>query len=174
MQVGVIGLPALLWALTDNGLADLAYETAMSPDRPSYGNMIDHGATSLWEFIHTFVSGSGYDVLVGKIKSMNHHFWGSIAAWYMRGIAGIRPDFFAGENRIDVAPHFVKQLSCADARWLAPSGEVRSSWQRLGEDKILMFVNLPEGAHGELIAPRGWRSSERELSGGKKIILTRE
>ena len=30
------------------------------------------------------------------------------------------------------------------------------------------------GAHGELIAPRGWRSSERELSGGKKIILTRE
>ena len=174
MQVGVIGLPALLWALTDNGLADLAYETAMSPDRPSYGNMIDHGATSLWEFIHTFVSGGGYDVLVGKIKSMNHHFWGSIAAWYMRGIAGIRPDFFAGENRIDVAPHFVKQLSCADARWLAPSGEVRSSWQRLGEDKILMFVNLPEGAHGELIAPRGWRSSERELSGGKKIILTRE
>ena len=174
MQVGVIGLPALLWALTDNGLADLAYETAMSPDRPSYGNMIDHGATSLWEFIHTFVSGGGYDVLVGKIKSMNHHFWGSIAAWYMRGIAGIRPDFFAGENRIDVAPHFVKQLSCADARWLAPSGEVRSSWQRLGEDRVLMFVNLPEGAHGQLIAPRGWRSSERELSGGKKIILTRE
>ena len=174
MQVGVIGLPALLWALTDNGLADLAYETAMSPDRPSYGNMIDHGATSLWEFIHTFVPGSGYDVLVGKIKSMNHHFWGSIAAWYMRGIAGIRPDFFAGENRIDVAPHFVKQLSCADARWLAPSGEVRSSWQRLGEDKILMFVNLPEGAHGELIAPRGWQCSDCTLSGGKKIILTRE
>ena len=37
-----------------------------------------------------------------------------------------------------------------------------------------MFVNLPEGAHGELIAPRGWQCSDCTLSGGKKIILTRE
>ena len=57
---------------------------------------------------------------------------------------------------------------------VAPYGTVTSSWQRIGEDKILMFVNLPEGAHGELIAPRGWRCSDCALSGGKKIILTRE
>lgn len=132
MQVGVIGVQALLRVLCENGMADLAYETAMSPDRPSYGNMIDHGATTLWEFIHTFKPGSKYDVAVGKIKSMDHHFWGDIAAWYITYLAGIRINEELDDiYRVDVSPYFVKQLDQAEARHEMPYGTVVSSWQRL-------------------------------------------
>lgn len=81
MQVGVIGVQSLLRALCDNGMADLAYEIAMSPDRVSFGNMIEHGATSLWEFMHTFKPGTN-EVTVGRIRSFNHHF----GAIYLLGI----------------------------------------------------------------------------------------
>ena len=175
MKVGVFGVQALLRVLCDHGMADIAYETAMSPDRPSYGNMIDHGATSLWELIPTFKNANSYDVSVGAVNSLNHHFWGDIAAWYITYIAGIRiNEDLQDIYHVDVAPNFVSQLQHAEASHTMPYGTVTSSWQRLGEDRVLMFVNLPEGAHGELIAPRGWRCSDCTLSGGKKIILTRE
>ena len=133
------------------------------------------GATSLWELIPTFKNANSYDVSVGAVNSLNHHFWGDIAAWYITYIAGIRiNEDLQDIYHVDVAPNFVSQLQHAEASHTMPYGTVASSWQRLGEDKILMFVNLPEGAHGELIAPRGWRCSDCTLSGGKKIILTRE
>lgn len=174
MQVGVFGVQALLRTLCEYGMADTAYETAMSPDRPSYGNMIDHGATSLWEFIHSFAKGSRYDVTVGKIKSMNHHFWGDIAAWYITYLAGIR----INENlddiyRVDISPYFVKQLDQAEARHEMPYGTVLSSWQRLNDREILLFVSLPEGSHGKLNLHDGWKCADTEVCGSKKFLVTR-
>ena len=175
MQVGVIGVQALLRVLCENGMADLAYETAMSPDRPSYGNMIDHGATSLWEFIHTFKKGTEYDVTVGKIKSMNHHFWGDIAAWYITYIAGIRINEELDDvYRVDISPYFVKQLDQAEARHEMPYGTVVSSWQRLNEREISLFVSLPQGAHGQLKLHDGWKCEDTALCGGKKFLITRD
>ena len=63
-----------------------------------------------------------------KIKSMDHHFWGDIAAWYITYLAGIRineePDDI---YRVDVSPYFVKQLDEAEARHEMPYGTVVSS-----------------------------------------------
>lgn len=175
MQVGVFGVQALLRVLCEHGMADLAYETAMSPDRPSYGNMIDHGATSLWECIYTFVPGTEYDVSVGAIRSMNHHFWGDIAAWYITYIAGIRINEKLDDvYRVDISPYFVKQLKNAEARHEMSYGTILSSWQRLSENKILLYVRLPEGAHGELKLHDGWKCEGTvQLRGSKKMILTR-
>lgn len=176
MQVGVFGLRALLRVLSRNGMADIAYETAMSPDRPSYGNMLDHGATTLWEFIHTFAPGKEYDVLVGKIKSMNHHFWGDIAAWYLKELAGIHVnDGFTDPARVDIQPHFVRQLKYAEGRHRMPQGLVLSSWQKLSEEKVLLYVRLPEGTHGELKLQDGWKcgQSTQLQCGGNRFILER-
>lgn len=175
MQVGVIGVQALLRVLCDNGMADLAYETAMSPDRPSYGNMIDHGATTLWEFIHTFQPGTEYDVTVGKIKSMNHHFWGDIAAWYITYLAGIRINEGLDDiYRVDISPYFVKRLRQAEGRHEMPYGTVLSSWQRLNEKEIELFVRLPEGAHGQLVLHDGWRCDDTVLCKSKKFLVTKD
>lgn len=176
MQVGVFGVQALLRVLCDYGMADVAYEAAMSPDRPSYGNMLDHGATSLWEFIHTFVPGTKYDVSVGKIKSMNHHFWGDIAAWYISYIAGLRINEELDDiYRVGVAPCFVKQLEYAEGRHEMPYGTVIADWQRVGDRKILMFVGLPEGAHGKLRLPQGYVAEEDTSlrGGGNRFHITK-
>lgn len=176
MRVGVLGVQALLRALSEGGQADLAYEIAMSPDRPSYGNQVDHGATSLWEFIHIHEAGSD-KVAVGRLKSMNHHFWGGIAAWYMTCLAGIRiNEEFSDPARVDIAPCFVRQLDRACARHIMPQGEVLSSWQRTGKDKIELYVRIPAGTHGELRLPDGWQSASglQIAEGGCRFALRRK
>lgn len=175
MRVGVFGVQALLRVLCDGGKADLAYEMAMSPDRPSFGNQLEHGATSLWEFIHIHERGSDA-VAVGRLKSMNHHFWGGIAAWFMTYLAGIRiNEDFTDPARIDLAPCFVKQLSYAHASHRTASGEVIASWQRTGKDEITLFARLPKGAHGVLRLRDGWQCEGdlRLTAGGNRMVLRR-
>ncbi len=175
MRVGVLGIGALLRVLADGGHADLAYEMAMSPDRPSYADQILHGATSLWEFIHIHKPGSD-EVALGRLKSMNHHFWGDIAAWYMTYLAGLRVnEAFDDPARIDIAPCFVRQLGFAQARHITPRGEASCAWQRRADGKIDLFVRLPQGTHGELKLCGGWQSTgdARLQPGGNQFVLSR-
>lgn len=174
MRVGVIGVQALLRVLCEGGMADLAYEMAMSPDRPSFGDQLRHGATSLWEFIHIHERGSDR-VAVGRLKSMNHHFWGDISAWFMTYLAGIRiNEQFVDPACVDIEPFFVERLDYAQARHTMPLGEVVSSWQRT-EAGIVLFVRLPEGAHGTLRLHGGWTCGGdlRLTPGGNRFVLTR-
>lgn len=176
MQVGVIGVQSLLRVLCENGMADLAYEIAMSPDRVSFGNMIDHGATSLWEFMHTFKKDTE-EVSVGRMRSLNHHFWGDIAAWYLTYLAGIRVnEGFYDVRELNIEPYFPTGLSNVSARHETPFGTVAVSWQRISNKKIILWVRVPEGMHGKLILHDAWIAEDAmELkTGGNTFILKRE
>ncbi len=173
MQVGVLGVQSLLRALCENEMVDLAYEIAMSPDRVSYGSEVAHGATSLWEWIHTFKSGTN-EVSVGRTRSLNHHFWGDIAAWYITYLAGIRiNEGFFDLNEINIEPYFPDALSHAYAEYNTPFGEAAASWQRTGKDKISLFVRVPEQMHGRLVLHDGWSAKESNLlkTGGNIFTL---
>ncbi|HEU5396732.1 MAG TPA: family 78 glycoside hydrolase catalytic domain, partial [Verrucomicrobiae bacterium] len=49
LRTGLIGGQYLMEVLTDNGRADLAYQLATQNTYPSWGYMIAHGATTIWE-----------------------------------------------------------------------------------------------------------------------------
>ena len=149
MQTGVLGTPALLRALFDHGFGDLAYKIAFSPDRPSFGNMVKHGATTNWEFIHVFESDESDEPKIGIIKSMNHHFFGDIAAVLATRVAGLR----VNEN-------------------LADQSEIE--WRREG-DSVRLIVTLPVGTHGSVVAPDDYAfSGNARLNEGKtEIMFTR-
>ena len=107
LLVGVFGIQSLLRVLCEQGMADTAYEMAMAPDRVSYGAMVAGGATSLWEIPH--IAGNG--ISTGGVASLNHHFWGDIAAWYITYIAGIRVnEQFFDPSRVDISPYFIPSL----------------------------------------------------------------
>lgn len=56
-----------------------------------------------------------------------------------------------------------------------PQGTVISSWQKLSENRVVLYVQIPEGVHGELKPQDGWEcEGDRMLKpGGRKYILTR-
>ncbi|MBQ4562452.1 MAG: family 78 glycoside hydrolase catalytic domain [Clostridia bacterium] len=146
-NVGVIGGRVLFRVLCDNGYADLAFKMIVRPDFPSYGNLVERGATTLWEF---------FDPVGGKIDSLNHHFWGHISAFFYQYFAGIRvnPNFTDISN-VDIKPVFAEGLNHVTAEHELLQGKLSVEIAREGECGTIT-ITCPDSVHGEIKLPSGW------------------
>ena len=152
LDTGVLGARVIFFVLTQFGHSDLAHKIMVDPTYPSYGQWVARGETALCEDFNR------YDM---HISSLNHHFWGSISAWFIQCIGGIHFNPNADDlSRVDITPHFITSLSQAQAHHICPSGEISVSWQRTGEKTVELTVTLPEGLHGQLILEKGWADAK--------------
>jgi alpha-L-rhamnosidase len=145
MDCGILGSRVLFRLLAENGEADLAYKMITRSDEPSFGYWITQGATSMWENF-------------GQPQSRNHHFYGDIAAFFIKYIAGLYYVF----DQIEISPCFVESLDFAEASCRGVS--VR--WEREEKNKniITLTVDCPEYTQGEIILRKG------RFSDGKDTI----
>ena len=82
------------------GYSDLAFKMITREDYPSYGNWVKRGATTLRE-----------NFLPDNVASMNHHFWGDVSAWFIKCVAGIRPNPSKHNvNELKIAPSFIEKM----------------------------------------------------------------
>ena len=88
----MLGTKYLLPVLTEHGHADLAQRLATQTKYPSWGYMIENGATSMWE--HWAL----------EARSRGHYFLGTVDDWYFHHVAGIRASQTAGYREITIAP----------------------------------------------------------------------
>ncbi|MFP4501802.1 MAG: family 78 glycoside hydrolase catalytic domain, partial [Candidatus Hydrogenedentota bacterium] len=120
LDCGILGTKHLLDALTENAHADLAYTVATQTTLPSWGYMIEQGATTLWENWN------------GEF-SQNHIMFGEISAWFFKTLAGIRPDVDSpGFKHIVLKPHVLADLEWVKAETPTVYGELASGWKRSG------------------------------------------
>jgi alpha-L-rhamnosidase len=140
LDVGLLGSKYLLNALTDTGYAELAYKVASQETRPSWGWWIVNGAT-------TFQEGWGMG------PSRNHVFMGEILAWFYKTLAGIRIDpMQPGFKHIIIKPHFVEGLSYVKAKTNSVHGEIRSEWEKSG-DNIKLDLTIPANTKAMVYLP---------------------
>ena len=175
LQTGVFGTKAVLNVLSEAGEDDLAYEIAVSPDRASYGALAARGATTLWEFIHTFKKPSDYDdreVSVGLIKSMNHHFWGFVSAWFITRLTGLNVNENLNDiTNITVKPAFVGELNYAQAEYQGKGGNAFAKWERV-DGGVRLVCKLSGKLHGKLIVPAGYECEQDEtLHSGENVFI---
>jgi alpha-L-rhamnosidase len=161
---GILGMRVIFHVLSRFGRSDLAFRMITKKDFPSYGYLIAHGATTLWELMSS----------IERVQSScNHHFFGDVASWFIQYVGGIRQNPFGEDvNEVHIAPSFIDALDHAAASLETPTGVVRSSWRRDGED-ILLDVEIPDGMRGELRLMPGWKTDEGYTSltlDGKKQI----
>lgn len=148
LDTGVLGARVIFFVLTQFGHSDLAHKIMVDPTYPSYGQWVARGETSLCEDFNR------YDM---TISSLNHHFWGSISAWFIQCIAGIHFNPNADDiHRADITPHFITGLSQAQACYQAPDGEIQVSWARIDEKTVELTLSIPEGIHSQLILEKEW------------------
>lgn len=146
IDFGVLGARVLFHALTDLGESDLAFTLITRRDFPSYGYMIDNGATSIWEKFQQLPADHG---------SSNHHFFGDISNWFIRCIAGICVnDALTSPDHIDLRPHFISGLSFAKAEYISPAGKLSVKWERR-EGGIELEVSCRQGHRGVISLPKG-------------------
>ena len=149
LNCGMLGLRVIFHALSDCGRGDLAYKMITRTDYPSYGMFVKRGLTSLPEDFIT-------DEDIDSPNSLNHHFFGDIASWFIQKVAGIAVNPYNGNPcEFLIRPDFIPVLDFAKAHYDAPCGRIAAGWKREGE-KVTLTLEVPGNAEGYIRLPEGW------------------
>jgi len=146
LTTGIIGTKYIMELLTNSGTSDLAYDIATQTTYPSWGYMIENGATTLWEL---------WQLREGpSMNSHNHPMFGSVGSWLYKALAGINlAAGSVGFEKIRIAPQMVRDLHHAAGSTRTVRGEVSSSWSRDGQS-VNLDVVIPVGSEAEVIIPK--------------------
>ena len=157
---GLIGGQWLLQVLSDGGHADVAYGIASQTAYPSWGHMIDQGATTIWELWNGNTANPA-------MNSGNHLMLvGDLVTWLYENLAGIRPDpEQPGFKHIIMRPTPVGDLTFVKASHHSPYGEIVSEWKRDG-GRFTWNVTVPPNTTATVYVPARNASSVQE--GGRR------
>ena len=153
LTTGVIGLRYIFEVLISGGDVDLAIEMIRRPDEPSYGAMIERGATALCESLD----------VNGLNESENHHFLGDILRVFTSLVAGLRVNpTLVDKNTFLFAPSVPSGLDYAKAEYDFAEGKLTVGWERL-DGYIRFYADVPRGINGRFV----YGGLSRELTPGK-------
>lgn len=111
MKYGVAGNKVIYDVLTENGYANLALKLITQDKFPSFNYWLKNDATSLWEAFNEVYDNKVMRKDGGRVLSLNHHFWGTVSAFFYKYIAGlnINPNL-VNSNEISIKPYFFKDI----------------------------------------------------------------
>jgi len=124
---GLIGGQFLMQTLTRGGRADLAYTLSTNTSYPSWGYMVEKGATTIWELWNG-------DTADPAMNSGNHVMLvGDLLTWLYEDLAGIQSDpAHPGFKHIVMRPRPVGDLRFVRATHRSPYGLIASAWSKDG------------------------------------------
>jgi alpha-L-rhamnosidase len=166
LSTGIFGTRFLMEELTRRGRHDLAVALADRKTFPSWGWMLENGATTLWE---TWKESD-------NTFSHNHPMFGSISAWFIRHLGGIQAaDDAVGFDRIMIRPQTGHGLEWVKSSHRSVRGLIESNWKvgaGIKEFEIVIppdtqaLVELPV-AEGETVTESGKPQAE---AGGVTLV----
>lgn len=172
-STGFLGTKYLLPTLSDFGYHDVAFRTAVSTSYPSWGYMVEKGATSMWELWNSDTEPPD------RMNSRNHFALGSIGEWFYTHLAGIRIDEKnPGFRHSIIRPLPADGLDYVSGSIETPYGRLSSSWKKeasIFTMKITVppnttssvFIPVPEGTRMELFANGSALVKEGEETGSE-------
>ncbi|RRB00761.1 family 78 glycoside hydrolase catalytic domain [Larkinella rosea] len=126
LSTGVVGTQWLMRTLTANGRADLAMRLATNTGYPSWGYMVQNGATTTWELWNG-------NKAPAFMNSFNHvMLLGDMPIWFYENLAGIKSGE-AGFKSIVMRPVPSGNLSRVNSTFASAYGTVASEWTTSGE-----------------------------------------
>ena len=151
LQTGFLGTSILMQTLTENGMADLAWDLLFQRKNPSWLYSIDNGATTIWERWNSYTLESGMGPK--GMNSFNHYAYGCVCQWLWETAAGIASDSSEpGFKHIIMKPIPDKRLGSVDAVLHSPVGTIRSAWSYNGDTCNWTFT-IPENSSASVTLP---------------------
>ena len=148
LTTGFVGTPYLLYALSQNGHADVAYALLLQEDFPSWLYAVNHGATTIWE--HWDGRRADGTFWSEKMNSFNHYAYGAVAGWVFEEAAGITPlETAPGFAQVRVAPKPDARLGWLRAELDTPHGKIVSAWFA-EDDRVRYEITVPVAAEIEI------------------------
>ncbi len=150
ISCGVIGMQHLLTCLTGNGHLDQAMQVMLQKDYPSFGYMIENGATTIWELWN----GNTADP---AMNSGNHvMLLGDVLPWMYGNLAGIKQSPGSrGYKELEMRLSMPEELNHVRATHNTLYGKVSSEWRRT-EEGITWEVEIPANTSARIHIPSGY------------------
>lgn len=169
LTTGFTGTPYLLFALSDNGHADVAYDLLLQEECPSWLYEVKAGGTTIWERWDALRPDGTVNTTdlnnperdSGGMVSFNHYANGAVGDWLYRRIAGIEA-IDGGYKRFRIAPVLGGGLTFAKGSTETPYGTIVSDWNRKG-NVFYISIQVPVSSECLLIMPSG---DEHHLTSG--------
>ena len=140
LDTGMLGTMVLMEYLNDIGRDDLVLNIYQKKTYPSWGYMVEQGATTLWE------QWNGY-------WSQIHSCFTSADNWLYQGLAGIRPDpAQPGFKKVIIRPAVVGDVTWVNTRHDGPYGRIINHWTRDGAN-VTLQVTIPPNSTAEVHVP---------------------
>jgi alpha-L-rhamnosidase len=145
LATGFLGTPYLLEELTKAGYAKLAYTLLLNTQYPSWGYMVTHGATTMWE------RWNGDQMMSDPaMNSFNHYAYGAVVDWMYRYAAGIdATPMDAGFHTVVLHPVFDERLGHIAFDYDSVHGTIHSDWTVTGVTAV-WHVTIPANTEGWL------------------------
>ena len=158
---GIVGGQWLMRTLTNTGHADVAYILASQNTYPSWGYMVEKGATTIWELWNGDTGDPG-------MNSGNHvMLLGDFIIWLYEDLAGIKadPEIPAFKHTI-MKPQITGDLTFVNASYKSVYGKITSSW-KIEEGKFKWDITIPANTSATIYVPVLKDESEVKESGKK-------
>ncbi|MBQ8813485.1 MAG: family 78 glycoside hydrolase catalytic domain [Lachnospiraceae bacterium] len=166
LNTGFVGTPYLLYALSENGHTDLAYDLLFQEKFPSWLYSVNQGATTIWE--HWDGVNDKGEMWSKAMNSFNHYAYGAVGEWLYRTAAGIRAvEDAPGFKRFELCPVPDKRLGFVDASIKTVNGEIRSAWFAQ-EGMVRYEFTVPENTEAIIKLPGG---VENTVGGGRYVMI---
>lgn len=149
LTTGFIAVPHLLPLLCDFGYTDTALKVATQTTYPSWGSMLNTGATTItaaWQGENCSMSGS-----------VDHFALGSVGRWFFEYLGGIRLDpEISAFKRFVLKPVFYRELGHVSASYRTRYGEITSAWRTADAQNGWKWeFTVPEGTTAMVQLPDG-------------------
>ncbi|RVT79845.1 alpha-rhamnosidase [Flavobacterium sufflavum] len=147
ISTGVIGTQFLMRTLTNFGRGDLAYKLASNKTYPSWGFMVENGATTIWELWN----GNTADP---SMNSQNHvMLLGDLLIWYYENMAGIKSNpETPGFKQIIMKPDFNAGLTFVNASYESIYGTIKSDWKK-NKNTLEWKISIPANTSALVYLP---------------------
>lgn len=159
VSTGLIGIQWLMRGLSDYGRADIAYQIVNNRDYPSWGYMIEKGATTIWELWNG-------DTADPTMNSHNHvMLLGDLVVWFYEYLGGIRNAADShGFKKIELKPYPVEGLDFVNSSYKSVYGLIKSNWKK--ENELFKWsVTIPGNTTATIYVPA--KSKSDVLENGK-------
>lgn len=153
---GFPGTPYILFALADNGRADVAMKMLLNTKCPSWLYEVASGGTTIWERWDGLDENGECpigDDGTGLMISYNHYASGAIGDFLYRRLAGLEKTAPAFQS-FRIKPLITGDITGARARLETPYGVAESDWKIDGGQFTLHFT-VPVGTTCEVVLPSG-------------------
>jgi alpha-L-rhamnosidase len=163
ISTGVIGTQWLMRSLTDNNRTDIAYHIVSNTDYPSWGYMVNKGATTFWELWNG-------DTASPQMNSQNHvMLLGDLLVWYYEDLAGIKTNpLQPGFKQLIMKPEPTEGLDFVNSSYHSIHGMIKSNWKKDG--KIFNWnITIPANSSAVVYVPA--TAVTDVLESGKKVSI---